>query len=89
LGLRLAPTRSFDLFTGLALTRDNANALSGFTAAQAFPLRFVSPQFRASYRVHEKLRFNAGWQLYDYTERLSLLQDYRAHTGFLSMLWSF
>lgn len=89
LGLRLAPTRSFDVFTGLALTRDDANALSGFTAAQAFPLRFVSPQFRASYRVHEKLRFNAGWQLYDYAERLSLLQDYRAHTGFLSMLWSF
>jgi len=58
-------------------------------AAQTFPLRYLSPQGRISLRINEKLRWNAGYQNYGYHEDFSALQNYRAHTGYSSVLWSF
>ena len=61
--------------------------------AQTFPLRYLSPQGRISVRINEKLRWNAGYQYYGYHEDFSVLQstsqNYRAHTGYSSVLWSF
>ncbi len=94
-GVRMALLKKLDVYGGFASTKDTGAARSGFTsqsallAAQSFPLRYVSPQMRLSYRINEKLRANFGYQYYDYAERVLLLQDYRAHTGFLSVLWSF
>jgi len=94
-GVRMALLKKLDVYGGFASTKDTGAARSGFTsqsallAAQSFPLRYVSPQMRLSYRINEKLRANFGYQYYDYAERVLSLQDYRAHTGFLSVLWSF
>ncbi len=60
-----------------------------FLAAQTFPLRFLSPQARLSFRITEKLRWNAGFQHYGYREDFETLQDYRAQTGYTSLQWSF
>jgi len=61
----------------------------GFVAAQTFPLRFLSPQGRVSIRIAQRVRWNAGYQYYGYREDFSILQNYRAHTGYSSLSWSF
>ncbi|GAB4368540.1 MAG: hypothetical protein OHK0021_11710 [Bryobacter sp.] len=98
-GARLAIFRRLDLYAGLAYSQDTANpdarfltntaAQPVFLAAQAFPLTYVSPQVRLSFRLRENVRWNAGYQYYDYSERVLAQQNYLAHTGFLSVLWSF
>jgi hypothetical protein len=60
-----------------------------FFAAQTFPLRYLSPQARISVRIKEKVRWNVGYQGYGYHEDFSALQNYRAQTGYTSVLWSF
>ena len=47
---------------------------------------------RLSIRITPKLRWNAGWQFYGYGELFHLLgydQNFHAHTGYTSVLWSF
>jgi hypothetical protein len=97
-GARLALLSKLDLFAGFSITKDTAQARAGFaggaaqsvfTNAQVFPLTFLSPQMRLSYRIRENLRWNFGYQHYNYAEAQLTAQDYRAHTGFLSVLWSF
>jgi hypothetical protein len=65
------------------------SALPAFEAAQTFPLRYLSPQARISVRITPKLRWNAGYQYYGYREQFSNAQDYRAHTGYSSLAFSF
>jgi hypothetical protein len=65
------------------------SAQPAFQAAQTFPLRFLSPQARVSLRITPKLRWNAGYQYYGYREDFAVDQNYRAHTGYSSMSWSF
>jgi hypothetical protein len=65
------------------------SAQPAFQAAQTFPLRFLSPQARLSLRLTPKLRWNAGYQYYGYREDFSTDQNYRAHTGYSSVSWSF
>ncbi|MEP6963627.1 MAG: hypothetical protein ABI995_16220, partial [Acidobacteriota bacterium] len=60
-----------------------------FLAVQTFPLRFTSPQARLSVRINEKIRWNVGYQHYGYAEEFSLTQNFRAHTGYTSVLWAF
>jgi hypothetical protein len=60
-----------------------------FRAFQTYPLSFQSPMARVSVRLNERLRANFGYQYYGYNEKFLLLQDYRAHTGYASLLWSF
>jgi hypothetical protein len=52
-------------------------------------LSFRSPSARFSYRLTDKLRWNVGYQYYGYNERVFNSLDYRAHTGYSSLLWSF
>jgi hypothetical protein len=63
--------------------------LPAFQAAQTFPLRFTSPQGKVSVRINEKLRWNIGYQRYAYSQEFSTGQNFRAHTGYTSVLWSF
>ena len=60
-----------------------------FLAAQTFPVAFRSPQARLSIRLHERLRWNFGYQYYGYREQFFAEHGYRAHTGYTSVLWSF
>jgi hypothetical protein len=103
--LRLALRNRVDLYLGYNRIQDAGDgraasavppagapagsALAAFRAAQTFPLSYQSPLARLSVRIREKLRWNAGYQWYGYAEEFSLLQNYRAHTGYVSLLWSF
>jgi hypothetical protein len=90
-----------------------AGNLEAFRAAQVFPLRYQSPLARLSVRLHDKIRWNFGYQRYSYAEEFSSAcrlapeigippatpqgvrsacpasGDYRAHTGYTSVVWSF
>jgi len=67
------------------------NALQPFFVAQTFPLSYQSPQARFSLKLSNRLRWNLGYQHYAYREDFYPLtyQNYRAHTGYSSLLWSF
>ena len=53
------------------------------------PLRFDSPQARLSIRINRQIRWNAGYQYYGYNEKFASSQDFRAQTGYSSLLFSF
>lgn len=82
-------SRIQDTGDGRPALAPNTNVNAAFLNAQTFPLSFHSPQARVSVKVLQKLRWNFGYQYYGYDEKLALFQDYRAHTGFTSLLWSF
>jgi hypothetical protein len=98
-------TRRADLYVGYSITKDTgdgraAAVLPGVTdpvqtlfgSVQTFPLTYHSPLARVSIRITPKIRWNAGWQFYRYREEFGLigyLQNYRANTGYTSVLWSF
>ena len=47
---------------------------------------------RISVRLNPKLRWNLGWQFYDYHEQFGLesfYQGYHANTGYTSVAFSF
>ena len=100
-GARVALRSRAEVYVGLAHIQDvgdgratatgvpNPATPALFLTAQTFPLRFQSPQARLSIRLHEKVRWNAGYQYYGYHEQFSSLQNYRAHTGYSGILWSF
>ena len=53
---------------------------------------YQTPLAHLSVRISERLRWNAGYQYYGYHEEfgvLSAIQNYRAHTGYTSLLWAF
>ncbi len=99
---RVTLRQRIDLSAGFTRVQDNgdgrATPISGsaggspraaFRLAQTFPLTYQSPQARLSIRLHDKIRWNVGYQLYHYREDFRTDQNYRAHTGFTSLLWSF
>ena len=65
------------------------STLPAFQVAQTFPVRFLSPQARLSIRISRQMRWNAGYQYYGYDEQFTALQNFRAHTGYSSISWSF
>jgi len=98
-------TRRADLYVGYSITKDTGDGRAAaippgvtdpvqalFGSVQTFPLAFHSPLARVSIRITPKIRWNAGWQFYRYREEfgvLGYLQNYRANTGYTSVLWSF
>jgi hypothetical protein len=64
-------------------------SLPALEAAQTFPMRFQSPIAHLSFRLAEKVRLNVGYQYYGYREDFYMDQNYRASTGYTSLLWSF
>lgn len=104
-GLRLGIRRGADLYLGYTITKDTGDGRSSAVPAgvadpiaslldsvQTFPLAYQSPMARLSIKITPKLRWNAGWQFYGYNELFHLLgvnQDFHAHTGYTSVLWSF
>lgn len=103
LGARFALGKLADLYLGFSLTRDTGDGRATasqspnpiqnvLTGVQTFPLSFGTPLARLSVRINEKLRWNAGYQFYRYHEYFHLFnfdQNYRANTGYTSLLWSF
>ena len=103
LGVRFALQKYADLYVGYNLTKDTGDGRSSlatqptaagqvFYNAQTFPLTYHSPLVRVSVRINEKLRWNLGYQYYGYKEDFGLFsinQNYRANTGYTSLLWAF
>ena len=90
--LTLGYTRVQDAGDGRATPTSGpagGSRLATFRSAQTFPLAFQSPQARLSVRLHDKIRWNLGYQYYGYREDFRASQGYRAHTGFTSLIWSF
>jgi hypothetical protein len=101
---RIVVKRRVDLYLGYNITRDTGDGrnsaapadltgpLSLFVPVQTFPLSYQSPLVRISVRLNPKLRWNVGWQFYDYHEEFGLesfYQGYHANTGYSSMSYSF
>jgi hypothetical protein len=92
-----------DLYLGYSLTKDTGDGRESLAAqatpaeqvfynVQTFPLTYQAPLARLSVRISEKLRWNAGYQYFGYHEEFGLLsqdQNYRANTGYSSLLWAF
>jgi hypothetical protein len=105
LGARFAIRRRADVYVGYSITKDVgdgrataapvgiANPIAALLdSVQTFPLTYQSPLARVSVRLTAKMRWNAGYQFYGYAETFGLLgyyQNFHAHTGFTSVLWSF
>ena len=105
LSARFTVAKRVDLYLGYNITRDTGDGRGSaapagitdpttliFTPVQTFPLNFQSPQARVSIRLSPKLRWNAGWQFYNYHEEFGLLsfyQGYHANTGYTSVTWAF
>jgi len=105
LGARFQIRRRTELYLGYSITKDvgdgRASAVPAGTtdpiaalldSVQTFPLTYTSPLARLSIRITPKIRWNAGYQFYDYMETFGLLgyyQNFHAHTGYTSVLWAF
>ncbi|MDP8980008.1 MAG: hypothetical protein M3O35_05385 [Acidobacteriota bacterium] len=101
LGVRLALLKRADLFVGYNHVQDTGDgcgtplgtlggsSLPAILAAQTFPLTYQTPLARVSVRIAERLRWNVGYQFYRYNEKFYQRDDFRAHTGYTSLLWSF
>jgi hypothetical protein len=105
LGARFEILRRTELYVGYNITKDTGDGRAAAVAAgvtnpvqalldsvQTFPLSFQSPLARLSVRISPKVRWNAGFEFYNYHEQFSLLgyyENYHANTGYTSVLWSF
>ncbi|MGJ5819220.1 hypothetical protein [Paludibaculum fermentans] len=95
LGAHFSIKGRVDLYAGLSLTRDAGGSPQGgstlalLRSVQTFPMGFDAPLARISVKILPKLRWNAGYQYYRYREDLLPLQNYRANTGYTSVLWTF
>lgn len=85
-----------DLSLGYSRTQDVGGRLpaapppaSAFAPPRQLPMLFESSFGRLSVRLHDKLRWNFGYQYYRYAEDQLRVQNYFAHTGFTSLLWTF
>lgn len=52
-------------------------------------MSYDAPLARFSVKLHPKVRWNIGYQYYRYREDSLPVQNYRAHTGYTSVLWTF
>jgi hypothetical protein len=103
-GARFAVAKRADVYVGYSITKDvgdgRAAAAANLTdpaaallaSVQTFPLAYQSPLARVSLRITPKLRWNAGWQFYNYHEQFGVLgyyQNFHANTGYTSVSWAF
>jgi hypothetical protein len=102
---RFVVAKRVDLYVGYTITDDTGDGRSTaapagatdpttliFAPVQTFPLSYQAPLARVSIRLREKLRWNAGWQYYNYHEQFGLesfYQGYHANTGYTSLTWAF
>ena len=85
-----------------SVTGNSYTTSTAFASAQTFPLRYLSPMGKISVMINENLRWNLGYQHYGYSEQFGYLpgqntlgtfpagsQNFRAHTGYSSLSFSF
>jgi len=96
LGAHFSIRQRVDLYGGFSLSRDTGTSqprpvptAPAFYAVQVYPFDFDAPLARISVKLHNRIRWNAGYEYYRYKESLFPVQNYRAHTGYTSVLWTF
>ena len=104
LGVRYAFRKKADLYVGYTITQDNGDGRPTATgnvtdpapallaSVQQFPLTYQSPLARVSVVITPKIRWNVGYQYYNYHEKFGVLgyyQNFHANTGFTSVTWMF
>jgi hypothetical protein len=105
LGIRFALGKRADVYVGYSITMDTGDGRAAavppdvtdpiqalLSSVETFPLTYQSPLGRVSIKILPKVRWNAGFQLYNYNEKFNLLgyyQNFHAVTGYTSVLWSF
>lgn len=102
LSARLSLAKKADLTFGYSRVEDTGDgrstlegggavysSLNAFRRVQTFPLSYHSPMVRLSVPLNRNVRWNFGYQHYGYAEQFGTVQDYRANTGYTSLLWSF
>jgi hypothetical protein len=104
LGVRYAFRKKADLYLGYTITQDNGDGRPTATgnvtdpapaliaSVQQFPLTYQSPLARVSVVITPKIRWNVGYQFYNYHEKFGVLgyyQNFHANTGFTSVTWMF
>lgn len=105
LGASISIGRRANLYAGYSIAKDTGDGRAtavpaGVTdpvsvllaSVQTFPLTYQSPLARLSIKISPKVRWNAGWQFYNYSELFHVLgynQNFHANTGYTSVLWAF
>lgn len=105
LGARFVIQKRADVYVGYSINKDTGDGRATpvppdvtnpvaalLDSVQTFPLTYQSPLARLSIRITPKIRWNAGWQLYNYNEAFHFFgynQNFHANTGYTSVLWSF
>jgi hypothetical protein len=104
ISLHFPVTKRADFYVGYNITRDTGDGRASsilptatpvgqlLYSVQTFPLTYQTPLARLSVKLTSKIRYNIGYQYYGYHEEFGVLsvdQNYRAHTGYTSLLWSF
>jgi hypothetical protein len=101
-GVRIALRKRADLYLGYNLTLDTGDGRSSLEApgtvsalfynVQTYPLSFQTPVVRLTIPIAPRIKWNAGYQFYNYHEEFGLngvVQNYHATTGYTSILWAF
>src|SRR5262249_10056824 len=103
LGTRLTFKRA-TAYAGYNLTRDTGDGrnvqnlgLTNIAAADTatwatFPMTYMSPMARISYKLTPKVQWNGGWEFYRYFQKFAYYgyqPYYRAHTGYTSLSFTF
>jgi len=100
LGAHLSFLKRGDLYVGYAITKDTGGPRTApaesiqtlLSSVQTFPMTYQTPLVRLSIRISPKVRWNAGYQFYNYEQQsnpFGFFQNFRANTGYTSVLWSF
>ena len=87
--LRLGYVQVVDAGDGRPASAAGAGPAPALAAAHDFPMSYASPQAQLSIPFGSRLRWNAGWQMYRYSEVVQAARNYRAQTGYTSVMWSF
>jgi hypothetical protein len=93
-GVRFTIGKRVDVYTAYVRTQDLGDGRAGlstdiFQAAQTYPMLYQSPFVRLSFRIRERLRWNAGYQYYGFRPDFYRDRGFRANTGYTSLTWSF
>jgi hypothetical protein len=76
------------LFVGFRVNHDPRPDLgppSPVVLASAYPYQLATPEARVSIKMIKQLDWNAGWQYFDYHDKLFSNLSYRANIGYVSL----
>ena len=52
---------------------------------ESYPMQFQSPEFRVAFRITRSVDWNVGYQYYDYKDKHTPFENYRAHLPYTSL----